>query len=439
MRQKSQPVRLSAYYTRNGEGNQKSGETDGGVSVPEMVRNPLSSDGWRRPSPYHCEGISGSFMYGECSAEGWSREREDGKGYRSAFVGNFRGHTGYATTPIVLHKDCVWSLPGKIRVSDIGRAEYARAVNTAIRQLQNRQGHILETVAEFRSSIQGLTRNAQSITAFCEAFDRSLKSRSAAPMRKHFGLPKKHRALREWQRKLNGTLVAAKTFGSAWLTFWFGLAPVVSDMVLFMRILGDSNLFVQNLSGKGRGFKRETLNVTHSFLTSYNSGFDGGFRSRKSVTSETGVYVSLTCRPNKNWVMKRAREAAQLGSMDGLSTVWAVMPYSWLIDFVLPVSQYLKGWEGRQGLDFRGGTATYYRSYSNPKVEYEKIGTKSFIEPFGQPVLYGARTFIRTVLTTLPAPVFQPRLPADYWKATTALSLLAVKFNHYFGESPRRA
>lgn len=426
MREKHLPVVTRSMYRRStGALTEGTAEIDGGVTVPDPVHNALGPDGWREPSPYSCKGTNGSFLYADCFASGWSHPR-----YESQFHGNFRGKVS-ATLAL---QDTVWRLPARPKDSEYSRALRARAINTALHQLQNRQGHILETVAEFRQSIQGLARNAHSITSFCDAFERSIRSKNAGPMRKHFGLPKKHKALREWKRKLNATSSAASSFGSAWLTFWFGLAPVVSDMVLFMRILGDSNLFVQNLNGKGRGFRKQTLNYDTKILTGYNAGFDGGFAVRASVTRELGCYVSLTCRPNKNWLMQRAREASQLGAFDGLSTVWAITPYSWLIDFVLPVSQYLKGWEGRQGLDFRGGTITYYQAYVDPKVDVEKLGTDSNIE-VGSPSVYGARTFSRSVLNNLPAPVFMPRLPADYWKATTALSLLATKLNLYFGKN----
>lgn len=428
MRRKSQLIQMGFVYHRSGEGTPapKYKTFDCGVRVPDVVRNVRASDGWRKPSSYSCEGISGSRLYSEFYAEGWSRS------YRATFQGNSKGSTQSAGSIA----DYSWQLPAiPTRDTDFPSHFRARAINEALRQLQNRQGHILETIAEFRSSVQGITRCARSIIAFENAFVRSVENRSTSPMRKHFGLPKGHRALKEWKRKLNGVSAAAKTFSSAWLTFWFGLAPVVSDMVLFMRILGDSNIFLQNLHGKGRGFSRSEHTASKRMLDGYYSGFDGGYTARVKVKRELGVYVSLTCRLNKSKVMEQARKAAQLGSFDGLSTAWAIMPYSWLIDFVLPVSQYLKGWEGRQGLDFRGGTITYYQAYSDPKIVYEKHGKKcSDPEPLGTPQLFAARTFRRSVLTNLPAPVFQARIPADLWKATTALSLLMTKLNPYFGK-----
>lgn len=426
---KSRPIVMGYNYQHSGLPSQdpKFSTFEVGIWVPDLKRNFQHPDGWRAPSAYSARTNNGAGVYNTISVEGW------GPGYTAFFEGN---GLGIRTHPFALNR-AAWVLPALPIVSQFPKHLEARAVNTALKQLQNRQGNILESIAELKSSLHGIARLSRSMARYVDAFELSVRQRNTEPMRRFFNLPRDHPKLREWKRKLNGASLTAKTFASSWLTFWFGLAPIVDDMVLIMRILGDSNLFQQNLNGKGRGFARTQVSTRSNwFLRGTSDGFggtNGGFRGTCTVQRELGVYVSLTCNLNKEAVERRCRQAAQLGAFDVATTAWALVPYSWLVDFVLPLGQYLKSWEGRQGLDFRGGTLTHYQAYSNPKVTYEKRWPRTSIIDVGSPQMFGERTFNRSVYTSLPAPVFSARVPSDLWKATTALSLLVTKLNPYLG------
>lgn len=403
-----------------------------GVRVPDIVRNEPDSTGWRKPSPYSATPIQGGaslyapmytththFSYGKPS-------------FFSEAHGGIRG--GWSSYGQERNFITLPNLP-----SSPPRNMVARAVNIALTQVANRQGNILETVVELKNTFQGLTRNARSLIAFEQAVVSSVGSLSVKPLQKHFGLPRKHRALKEWQRKLNGGVALTSALGSAWLTFWFGLAPIVSDMVLFMRILGDANLFNLRIKGTGRSVEKSSVSGRISPVTSpYISGGKSTFQVRYTVKRELGFYVSLYYTLNRNKVEEMVRKATTLGATDVATTAWAVIPYSWLIDFAVPVTQYLRAWEGTHGLDFKGGTNTFYCSYKEPKASFERHSDE-FTGEIGRPYIMEPNEFRREVYKNAPLPMLYVRDPLNVWNAVTAFSLLVSRFTPYFDvkTSPR--
>lgn len=432
MRVKVQPVSYTyRRYYESDTGKNVPAETNvpytgsRGIVVPDIVRNPKDADGFRKPSPYSCTPYTRSALVVDyVFARAWDSYHKRWNCFLTTNTGSYStypdpdGTARERQLPEISQKDSDFS------------EQYARAVNTALKQLSNNKGHILETVVELRSSLQGLARNARSIVAFSEGYYEATTHGTTKRWQKLFGIPKEHRKLREWRRKLNSGSIAARSFGSAWLTFWFGLAPIVDDMVLCMAALTDENFFKRNLSGKGRGFTKSKYQKTYSVHTSTAVRMNGGWNEEMSVDREVGVYVSLLTTVDRKYIEHFLTNARALGVTEVASTAWAVVPYSWLVDFVIPVSQVLRLLEGRYGLNFKSGTVTYYQAYSNPKVEYKARpgnGLKT-IECLTKPrIISGKTSFRRVVLKSLPYPVLQVKTSPSLWQATTAMSLLATR------------
>jgi hypothetical protein len=233
---------------------------------------------------------------------------------------------------------------------------------------------------------------------------------------------------RDWRgvaKALGVTPVKVKSGASessGWLSYHFGWAPVVQD-------IANSALYLSGAFDGGEPpiimarTKLREVSVSTTKSKSWwtlNDGY-GSIDCEHSTKTEfvdeykASVYYELQT--------SYLRGLAQYGLV-GLSTPWAVLPSSYLIDWVIPIGDFLAAWDATIGLSYKGGSYTRFKKAKSTRtaisVTYQR-------KPAGDIHWLPVESFDmrRTVWASSPLPFpAYIKNPFDVFKAVTSVALL---------------
>lgn len=383
-------------------------------SRSDIVINAKSVTGWRKPSAYSCsveQHDIGAISYSATRLpDRYNPTRPPQPGWFHASCGALYTQPGRAAP-----NNRVDTVMLNAALPSVAFAQ--QAVIKARNNVADRKASFATSFVEMRSSVAGLARNASSINAFLIAASRRDWFNAA----KALGLgPKSRRARRARDR----TIAAGQGISSAWLNYWFGLSPIVSDMVAIAAFMSNDES-VNRLRIKGSAvvpyLKRETIETLGP-----TSAWSGPyFTSSSSVLTESFAACSLWYKiPDAEF-----RRLVTFGAVDIPATLWAVVPWSFVVDWVLPVSEILKSMTATVGLTFIGGSLTRVTKISKSPLSYS-------FSPYNASMVMETSSFhvntvrgmkmIRSIYTSDPLPVgMWVKDPFDVWKGITSLALLS--------------
>lgn len=375
---------------------------------PAVVRRQLVG-GWRDPTTWRR--YREPFLYVAVSGEASRRAGGLPSQYRTEYYtlkdAKWTSHDGISTTS---------TRPEFARLgnplSRITHAMKNEARVRAILQISDRRGKALESLIELRSTASGLASNANLIARFIENHDRPRE------LQRLFNLPKNHPKIKRAKRLIQRARGTAELFASQWLNFWFGLSPIVDEMVFAMDIFGNPDMYERlRVHGTGSSNLRFKQSVSKTNQGNY---FPIPVKGEVEMPCTVGVSISAWYQITSDLY----RKAQKFGATDVVSTAWAVAPLSWMVDWVVPVTKLLEAYEGLAGLKFKSATETHWCRYGEPKCTVSHGMT-------GHAVIAPARVFERTVISSwdmLPSPYIKD--PFSLWTATTALSFLTQKLKN---------
>lgn len=217
---------------------------------------------------------------------------------------------------------------------------------------------------------------------------------------------------------------AAKTLGgkgkqktaSNWAELQWGWLPVVSDIVGGAQALAETQSPAGWLiTGKG--------NSTKVFRDEYVSSFAGV--ECLTVTEEMmGAFVRLDYLPGNDFFSA----LKSLGLGNPAEIAWELVPYSFVVDYLWPIGDWLSSLDAAVGLHFLGGSVTRRREIVGRRVSTGKY-TITNRTPLWVHASASARDFSlsRGVYLTSPIPFPPPpKNPFSAKKVVNALSLLAL-------------
>lgn len=301
--------------------------------------------------------------------------------------------------------------------------DISASVIIARNNVADRAASFAESFVEAKKTIFGLGENARKIDTFLARAVRK-DWRGAA---KALGIRPADRRHKRAVDKLKAT---GETVSNAWLYYNFGIAPIVSDMVSACILLG--GLWNFRVTGK-------TV-----FLTSGSSdvvtvkraiGYVPGNVAFDQVTNiRAGVHTRLDYELRNSYL----QGFAKFGVTDVAQAAWAVVPHSFLVDFVLPVSTVLRSLTATLGLDWKGGSST-------PFVQIDKRTANARVVDLGTSILdtfsaidtkVSARMMDRKVYQEEPNPVtLWLKDPFDVFKAVTSFAVLGQRLSNLFSKS----
>lgn len=205
----------------------------------------------------------------------------------------------------------------------------------------------------------------------------------------------------------------AETFANLWLEFQYGWKPMLSD------IYGSCEHLANSLNAPKR--VRASATSEQRIVSPQTIFFAG------SEANEVGSLVTYQ-RSHVVLEFQEATNLAQQLSQTGISNpallAWELLPYSFVVDWFVPIGTYLGNLDAMVGLNFLRGSTT-----TRQTVTYEsKMVNRGTVKTFS---CYGSNLYVsrskknRTIYSTVPnppLPYINPSLGVE--RALSAISLL---------------
>lgn len=132
-----------------------------------------------------------------------------------------------------------------------------------------------------------------------------------------------------------------------WLEYQYGWKPLLNDIDSIYGVLQGS-LKNDNFYLKGRASQSRRGSLSGTTV-------DDGITMLKSSQAEQTCTVRLVGKLDS----PRWRQASQLGLINPLAVAWEVVPFSFLLDWFMPVGNVLEALTARAGLSFVTGGQTF--------------------------------------------------------------------------------
>lgn len=208
-----------------------------------------------------------------------------------------------------------------------------------------------------------------------------------------------------------------KNLSNHWLEYSYGWRPLLNDIYDSCELLADTYYrqkpTVVTATGKHK-FKKVGYLVSEGSLHTETC----------DTTSESSTRYLLRFVESNAFL----RVAEKTGLSNPALLVWEAIPYSFVIDWILPVGSYLQNLNATAGLSFHSGTVstrviTNHVTTLNPKVQ----GNDQVLVSGGRIVRSELKS--RQVLSSFPSPVLAPDFSAlGVNRVISALALLTQAF-----------
>lgn len=248
------------------------------------------------------------------------------------------------------------------------------------------------SAATFREDIQGLAELASDVMRLIRGIKRG-------------NLKEIRRAIDGSRTKINyrdPKRMLGKTASSRYLQYTYALTPMVQDVYDTYETLR----------------KSEALAHLHRFRKSRK--FD--VKEENSSGSISG-YKVLRCAVWYEVTSPEIRKASQLGLINPALVLWDLVPYSFVVDWLVPVGNYLHALSAYAGTEFKAG---YLTSYAEAEVTAEGYW---FYSSMKQPMTVNRyKVYHREKLSDFPTAKLHYKNPFSTKHVINAVALIRNRF-----------
>lgn len=287
-----------------------------------------------------------------------------------------------------------------------------------ISRIKDQKVNVAQAAAEFRQTASTVTNVARRLASAILSVKRG-NMRQAARDLTGEGARRTGRA--------SNRLVSSGSVANDWLQLQYGWKPLLSDVYGACEELARLTTYNPKVYSVSASAKEES----HAVLPPINtppSSWGPSIHGKKSVKASCRGTVELEMAAE--WLATLART----GITNPAALAWELVPYSFVVDWFLPVGNYLSSWDYDAGLRFRRGWYTVKVEVDAQwKAESTVVGTPGVeVSTFhGDGELTGhARSFQREIMGNFPQmgyPSFKD--PRSLLHAANAIALLRQAFS----------
>lgn len=204
------------------------------------------------------------------------------------------------------------------------------------------------------------------------------------------------------QRDSRALARGSKSVASLWLEYHFGWSPLVQDIYGSLDVIaGTPPVYVNSKFTASATKTGEYVDVYKPYKLFTKQVWSCGvkYQCNVEVTSPGSLKLS------------------QLGIVNPLSVAWEVVPFSFVVDWFLPVGRFLESMTDTVGLKISRVQQTHYRKYS---------GVQSVGDPHGYVINSTAFHFSRKILSVLPTPKLTDRRGTGIRSLTRGATAVAL-------------
>lgn len=248
---------------------------------------------------------------------------------------------------------------------------------------------------------------------------RSLRSGNLAGFAHSIGMqPPSLRRQRAFSREhLRHPILGAS---GAWLEYAYGWTPLLSDVYAAVDIVFPKPVQPLNVQSSASERMQGSSLSTAAYINSTLS-WDSTLRYRKKIFYELDDSAASSLY----------RSASQIGLTNPALLAWELMPYSFVVDWFVPVGSYLSTFDATLGLKFKAGIFDdkWIRRASRVSVGTGASSPSSVSTTGGCTSEYSDLWFERKILGSFPSPSLPSiKNPLSTQHALSAISLLSQTF-----------
>jgi len=387
------------------------------VTRGPITKTVMDSDGFRPPTPYQASWLV--------------KDTPAGKGpwfvHTNAWAGNvITRFDTHCVRSFNWKFETVWYLPTP---EPFPSYLVGKAVNGALKKFEDQNVNYLLMAAEASKSISMISSYAKIMLKAI----RYVKSGQMHKAAKLFHMPGRTFSNDIRQIKAGDVRDATKiisVIASRWLELQYGWKPLIND------IEGVRKDYTEKLSRKlpvSVRYAPQSVRRTEQ----YRAG--GGAYSNKTFNSSIAkASYKHVCKVRLDGQLSidklRMNAMVGLGFADVAVVAWELIPYSFMLDWVVPIGGFLDALDSTVGLTFRGGSITKFSEVSHENAYFydgSNVGTgsKLFKSAGGTWYLTGRQgSMDRQIYSDFPRPVLYAKNPWSTLHAANALALFVVAF-----------
>lgn len=276
----------------------------------------------------------------------------------------------------------------------------AQATNRALGMSKDMSVNLAVTFRERQQTVDMLAKSIRRLTNFTIALKRGDVRRALEILGKT--VPPRERAK-----------IKAKQFSEAWLEAAFGWRPLVNDVYGAAVAIANTYHRPTLASVQGSGKEQNSKKWTYT---------EFGITAEFSVEYTTKSRCEFSFVPDVNAL----KFLTETGLTNPAYTLWETLPYTFVVDWIYPLGNYLSLLDATLGLTFKEGwisskTEMNARSRVINEGQYVGAGTFGCLE---HAVFLGRRK-----LTSFPTPVLPSlRPPGGLFQIATTLALFVQQF-----------
>lgn len=225
-----------------------------------------------------------------------------------------------------------------------------KATNKLLSNLKNQKINIAQAFAEREQTVKTVAGAAQTIakTLF------NLKKGNFSGAAKALGINPPKRGQRRFNKAFAND--AANAVGDGWLSLEYGWKPLLRDVYGAAEELAQASVGSENrnsIFSRSSGSSRKDLTTVQRVVntTSGWSGYDTTLRECKGFyAARLGVVYVRSSAP--------VSSLARIGVSNPALLAWELMPYSFVVDWFLPIGNWLGNLDATAGLQFHSGFTT---------------------------------------------------------------------------------
>jgi hypothetical protein len=202
-----------------------------------------------------------------------------------------------------------------------------------------------------------------------------------------------------------------------WLELQYGWKPLLSDVFGACDALSKRGKDDWMVTAKGNASRKP-------FGSYVNADMEASWRTGVS-RYELGVLIRADACPSTAF-----SSLSSVGVLNPLNVAWELVPYSFVVDWFLPIGGWISSLDATVGFEFRGVSQTYFElidSQASGQTHKSEVSKNLFINEWN--ATKRQVTVDRTVLSSLPRAGFPSfKNPVSLGHMANGLSLLAQAF-----------
>lgn len=286
-----------------------------------------------------------------------------------------------------------------------------KAYNRVLSQIKDQKINIAQAFAERQQAVNTITKNVNRIASAALAIRRgNLKHASDL-----FASKNSHKTkVRNFKDEIKPS---PQNLSSWWLEFRYGWTPLLKDIYGACELIADTYRSQKPNFVKCYDKQKTGWNAYKLFDASTQGGIEYLDATYNEKTTVQIAFVESS---------PLIQQMSNVGLTNPALLAWELLPYSFVLDWFVPVGSYLGNLDATSGLTFKSGTSTTVkRFYGQSWVKPVKWNTWT--------LTHGGRTFVqesksRSVLSSFPSPSLMVEPYIDKKRFLSGIALLTQAF-----------